>query len=54
MKLLTECGDASLKLCNPCDNPDFLYLSAKSNLCYKTKELANAGEGACGTWCTND
>jgi hypothetical protein len=52
---LTECGDATLKLCdNQCKNPEFKYYSTRSNICYNKKELADAGTGPCNTWCTNN
>jgi hypothetical protein len=56
---VTQCdvnGDGGIaRLCNnPCDNPEFPYISSKNHLCYSTFELANAGTGPCDSWCTND
>jgi hypothetical protein len=56
IKYGTGCGDAIVKLCdNPCRNPDFSYPNVNTDLCYKTKVLADkGGYSDCDSWCTND
>jgi hypothetical protein len=47
-------NDGEYKLCtSPCiANPNFLYYSSTSKLCYESEKLANAGGNDCKTLCT--